>query len=119
MGFLPCITSLEREKGRRGFLHRRKYMTIHSNTSKQADSPNVAMSHKFAKTGRYVSIHQFGEDMRQQKRTLIIVLLHQFNAGIYTSPCSTRCDIVCEDSFLKTLLLKGRNDGRSNEAQQC
>src|SRR5438046_1197371 len=103
MGFLPCITSLEREKGRRGFLHRRKYMTIHSNTSKQADSPNVAMS----------------QDMRQQKRTLIIVLLHQFNAGIYTAPCSTRCDIVCEDSFLKTLLLKGRNDGRSNEAQQC
>src|SRR6266516_6865328 len=44
MGFLPFISSLEREKGRRGFLHRRKYMTIHSNTSKQADSPNAAMS---------------------------------------------------------------------------
>src|SRR5256885_16776031 len=82
-------------------------------------SPKACQSNKFAKTGRDVSIHQFGEDMRQQKRTLIIVLLHQFNVGIYTSPCSTRCDIVYEDSFLKTLLLKGRNDGRSNEAQQC
>src|SRR5437588_652866 len=46
------------------------------------------------------------EDMRQQKRTLIIVLLHQFHVGISTSPCSTRCDIVYEDSFLKTFLLK-------------
>src|SRR5437764_14549269 len=42
-----------------------------------------------------------------------------FHVGIYTSPCSTRCDIVYEDYFLKTFLLKGRNDGRSNEAQQC
>src|SRR2546421_460421 len=74
------------------------------------------LTQKFAKTGRYASEEENGEDMRQQKRTLIIVLLHPFHVGIYTSPCSTRCDIVYEDSFLKTLLLKGRNDGRSNEA---
>src|SRR5207249_253904 len=83
------------------------------------DNLDCRLTHKFAKTGRYVSIHQFGEDMRQQKRTLIIVLLHPFHVGIYTAPCSTRCDRVYEDSFLKTFLLKGRNDGRSNEAQQC
>jgi hypothetical protein len=65
MGFLPCITSLEREKGRRGFLQRRKSMTLHSHTSKQADSPNAAMSHFMVfPTGTKNNAKELGKEYR-------------------------------------------------------